>query len=853
MRLDRALSCGLALVLAGGPSLAAQGARADTATVVAGARYAAGSLEEALLGRSYRDLWTTPVRIPVLPLDTLGGLTPTELGGGNQTISLVLMAPGGREYRFRLVDKDPGRSYGPDLKHTLVHDVMQDQVSSLNPAGALVADRILDAAGLLHASPRLYVMPDAPALGEHRALFAGKLGLLEERPDEVEGRVPGIPGAVEVEGTEDFLEALEETPRHRFAEREYLTARLVDLFLGDWDRHADQWRWARFELGGDRHLWRPIPRDRDYVLVDYDGLLVRPAGRFVPQANRFTEQYRGTISGLVYNAEVLDRLLLGALPGSAWDSAALALRGTLTDLVIDEAVDRLPPEYEGIVGADLRRILRARRDALPEAARTLYARLAVAPEIRGTDEQDYALVERLPGGAVRVRIWAGAEPRGEPYRERLLLPGETEEVRLFLHGGDDQAVVEGDGSDILVRIVGGGGDDRLVDRGRSGRTVFHDARGDNRFARGPGTAVDTREYRGPEKSLDPRADPLRDWGAEFSPFTPFVSWRPFAELVVGGGPTRTRYGFRRHPWASLQSVRALWAPLHSSRFGVEYLGRFRRTGSDAVAGLLASATGLEAAAFYGFGNRTGARLEPEDYVVWSRQLLLQPGLVLPLGDAVALTLGGEARYTDPEVDEGTPAASLSPPGARAFAAAGARAGVVVEQVDDPALAREGFRAELGGAVFPLVAEADGGTAAGFGRVGAVASGYLSPLEGGPTLALRAGGEKLWGRFPFQYAAFVGGSETLRGYSRHRFAGDAALHGTAELRQVLTRLELVTRGDLGVVALADAGRVWHDGRSEGGWHTALGGGVFFSSLGRTLTVTYARGERGILYAGLALPN
>src|SRR4051812_47592219 len=39
-----------------------------TAQVVAGKEYRAGPLKGALLGRNYRDLWTSPVTVPVLDL-----------------------------------------------------------------------------------------------------------------------------------------------------------------------------------------------------------------------------------------------------------------------------------------------------------------------------------------------------------------------------------------------------------------------------------------------------------------------------------------------------------------------------------------------------------------------------------------------------------------------------------------------------------------------------------------------------------------------------------------------------------------------------------------------------------------
>jgi hemolysin activation/secretion protein len=101
---------------------------------------------------------------------------------------------------------------------------------------------------------------------------------------------------------------------------------------------------------------------------------------------------------------------------------------------------------------------------------------------------------------------------------------------------------------------------------------------------------------------------------------------------------------------------------------------------------------------------------------------------------------------------------------------------------------------------------------------------------------------------------VGGTSTLRGHRGERFAGDAAAYGSAELRQPLARVELVVRGTLGAFALADAGRVWFEGDSDGGWHTAVGGGLFFTFLDRaqTVSVAYARGEVARVHLEVGMP-
>jgi hypothetical protein len=75
-------------------ALSAQTPRASDDTVLApGPHYRAGGLHRFLLGPEYRPLWTTPISVPLLDLDTLaGGLRAVSKGGGLQTKSLLLVA-----------------------------------------------------------------------------------------------------------------------------------------------------------------------------------------------------------------------------------------------------------------------------------------------------------------------------------------------------------------------------------------------------------------------------------------------------------------------------------------------------------------------------------------------------------------------------------------------------------------------------------------------------------------------------------------------------------------------------------------------------------------------------------------
>ena len=58
-------------------------------TVIPGKEYQAGALYRLFFGDHWRDLWTTPITVPVIDLQKYaGGLTPIKTGGGFQTKSL---------------------------------------------------------------------------------------------------------------------------------------------------------------------------------------------------------------------------------------------------------------------------------------------------------------------------------------------------------------------------------------------------------------------------------------------------------------------------------------------------------------------------------------------------------------------------------------------------------------------------------------------------------------------------------------------------------------------------------------------------------------------------------------------
>ena len=120
-------------------------------------------MSRLVVGEGYREAWATPVTAPVLDVGReQGGLTPVRLGGGNQTRSLRLQAPDGREFKLRTIEKYPANPMGLGFTSGRAHEFAQDVTSGMYPFGALVTARLADAAGLYHTNPRLFYVPDDP-------------------------------------------------------------------------------------------------------------------------------------------------------------------------------------------------------------------------------------------------------------------------------------------------------------------------------------------------------------------------------------------------------------------------------------------------------------------------------------------------------------------------------------------------------------------------------------------------------------------------------------------------------------------------------------------------------------------
>lgn len=779
----------------------------DTVVVQAFAHYGASGFHRLMLGDGYRDVWGTPIRVPVLDLKTYaGGLKPTELGGTAQTKSLRFAGADGRAYTFRPVYKDRLAFLAP-FENTIIIDLFKDGLSALHPTGPLAAAPFMAAAGVLHPTPILFVLPNDAALGEFREEFAGKLGALEEHATMPE-EGPGIGGALNMLSWDELLKRLNKDARTRVDARKLLTARLMDMLMNDNDRHRDQWKWALLQQNDTTGPWVPIARDRDGVFVHHDGFLLK----FVRKVKKDVVEFQPTYPNLVAFAGVaidFDQRLLIGLEKHVWDSVATWLKTTITDSVIDAAIRNMPREYYPL-SADIIRKLRSRRDLLWQASDQYYRILAHVPEIHATDSDDQATVIR-DGTDVVVRIQTG---NGPAWFERRFKPSETREIRLYLHEGDDRAVVKGSvANSILVRVVGGNGTNTLMDSssvGKPGRlTRLYDQGEVDDVKYGKDEDFNRRPW---VQAYGKDVPPLKDRGSSARPSFGFGGGQGLG-VVTNVGYDRSTYGFRYIPYKDRVGLQVGYAT-NMGLLRTAFMADRRIENSQLHYLLEAEMSQFEMVETRGLGN-TVPDSDDLFFDLKQSQWILRPAVGLALGPKGALSLGPIVKYvaTDSALNF---ISEERPLGFPRFGQAGLQ--LAMDHDTRDSLSSRGFVVRATSSYYPQVWDAK----KPFGEISAVVSTYLTaPVWPRPTLALRGGGKRVFGDAPYFEAAFIGGRRSLRTVKPQRFAGDASLHGTAELRVPVLRVNYILPWSIGAIGFIEAGRVYNNGESPGTWHSAQG--------------------------------
>ena len=824
-------------------------------TIIPGEQFSASGFYEFWFGSHWREVWATPVKVEILNLDEFaGGLTPIEKGGGMQTKSLRFEGKDGKIWKFRSIEKDPSKVLPEDLRESVAEDIVKDQISTANPFAPLVVSPLLDAVGIFEAKPKLVFLPEDEKLGEFKTEFGGTLGFIEEHPSEGEDGQPGFENALDVKGTYNLFDYLAKKRSQKIDAEMYLKARLIDLLTGDWDRHMDQWRWAKFDSSDNSEkvmIWKPIPRDRDQAFTKYDGIFPFVAAYIVPQLNNFGKEYP-QIEDLTWNGRFLDRRVLTEMTKTTWDSITQGVKSNITDAVIDDAINMLPPEVLSICSNELSIKLKSRRDNLEWASEVFYELVNKYADVFCSDEDDYIEVSRFDDKSTSVSIYkrnkSSDGANGEPLFHKIFDNELTVDLRIHMNKGDDKAFVFGECSEgPLVRIIGGKGKDEFVDESivngyflsitpfpaADNKTYFFDSGDSTEVIEGPGTVYDDSKWPEPENEQEKYEPTQRDRGHDWL-LVPILGLDSDYGLKIGGGIQLNSYNFREVPKEFMQQITVSYATRFGNLAGA-YEADFYSILKNGRLNLLIAATQQFVTRYFGYGNETSYNkdLDAGDYYETNQTLVtLFPTIYYNFSERFIASLGISFIHTQTSLHNDTLLSGFryGDYGLGIIKPFGIHLGLEIDGKDNPDYPLNGYWIKIYGKIFPDVYDIpETFYISGFDLRSYLTFEHISFA----TLALRAGGSKVFSKYPFYAGATVGGQDNLRGYNDKRFSGDASLFGQAELRLFITQLNLILKSKIGLNLFVESGRVYTENDTSDKWHPSYGFGLWVSYLNSTL--------------------
>lgn len=807
------------------------------------------------LGKNYRDVWNTEIKAPVFDIVTeKGGLYVVKRGGGQQTKSIRLEDKKKRQYVLRSIEKYAEGALPVNMKNTFAVDLVQDQISASNPYAAPVVARLAHYAGIFHTNPVVVYMPDDPLLGIYRRDVANQLFLFEERPDGNREDVPSFGRSKNIISTAKVVKATLEKKDHLIDADATLRARLFDLWINDWDRHDDQWRWAAFSEDG-RTIYKPIPRDRDQAFFTNEGLIPWIAARkwLLPKIQGFDE-YTENVPGQSFNARFFDRSFLTSSDWDQWLRQIDSLKILLTPSRVDSAMTAFPKEVQPLCAPQTGHILKARLENLKPMAHQLYLSLAKEVDITGTNEDDNFQLIALNDTTLQVTLHSeqGRESTSTAVYNRVFYASETNKVRIYGFDGDDVFTIKGVAvNKIKVSIIGGGDNNRVIYQGSEVPRFI--------------TIYDEKETT-LSPSLRPRLKCRYDREAvkynreayEVDVVLPgvFTGYNRDDGVFVGGGPIINKYSrYRRQQYKLLGNYALL-----TNSVSFHLSGTFFYPLKNLEVNVLADVKAPRYVDnYFGMGNNSSWQsghsnidyylVRMTQYVVatdFSKQIDRNEAQKIGLGLFYKNT---NAEETDDRFITDIPANGLDENALKMHEYAGVSLSYRINTVSNREMkTEEEFE---GSQTFPTRGIRFDATllqfiglndlSPGFTKASADFSTYLSFAQRPRVVyAFRVGGEKNFGDYVFHEAAKLGQKSNLRGFRQTRFYGDASLYQNTDVRIRLKQFKTyVLNGSTGLTLFHDVGRVWLEDESSSRWHRGYGLGLWLSPFDMALlNVSYA---------------
>jgi hypothetical protein len=794
-------------------------------------------------GDHYRSIYGTPIKVPVITLDTLmGGFRVDRKGGGHQTRSLRLVTKDDKNYALRAVKKSAvqflqsvvfkDNFVQDEFRDTFTEDVILDFYTSSHPYASLAVGKLSDAIGVYHTNPQIVWMPKHPALGTYNQTYGDELYILEERPDSGFLDVASFGNPDAIESTADLLKNVRKDEKYSIDEGAFIRARLFDMLLGDWDRHADQWRWSRFNKSKEEVVYRPIPRDRDQAFSNYDGGFLGLIKTLIPPARQF-QTYSEELKDIkwINSAGIkLDRALLPNATQSDWIREANYIMENLTDAAIDNAFNAFPEETQNEQLDRVKAQLKTRRQTLSDIAQRYFEHLNSLVILTGTDKDDHFEIIREENG---TRVQISRIKDGEiqkPFVDRLMHKDVTKELWIYGLDDDDHFRVSGKGKrPIFTRIIGGQNNDvYTIEDGRKIKIYEHKSKPNTIAKRGGAHIKNSNIYM--HNTYDFNKGIIKT-----NSILPSIGSNPDDGFFIGLQDTYTVKGFKNDPFHRQHVIKAGYY-FATSGFDISYKGKFSNALGKWDLVIAGSATNESYARnFFGLSNES---LNADDDLGLDYNRVRTGNYALELGAqhdnnyGSILHIKSTIEFIEVQNDANRFISNdFTPPTVDYFEGqtfAGIEGGYAYTNADNPANPSRGMDFKL--AVGSKMNLDD--TDRIYGYI-LPSLGFYNSLSRNKKLVLKTlfqAQVNVGDSFEFYQGASIGGRNGLRGYRNERFTGESSFVASGDIRYSFNRMKTgLLPVQLGIYGGGDVGRVWNDNENSDIWHNDFGGGFWINAV------------------------
>ncbi|MGZ8550163.1 MAG: BamA/TamA family outer membrane protein [Chitinophagaceae bacterium] len=783
-----------------------------------------GKLHRIFFGENYRKEWASPVMLPVIRLSKLeGGLTPLKRGGGMQSKSLRLADKNGKEWVLRSVEKSPDALLPDNFRQTFARDWLDDATSAQHPFSALVVPPIAHAVGLGHAQPVIGVVAPDKNLGIHERTFSNMVVLLEEREP-----------LGDSDNSEKMKKNLQSDNDNSIQAKEFLNARMMDMLLGDWDRHEDQWRW-KDNARGKAKTYSGVPRDRDQVFHVTQGLIPKIASKdYVLPTLRDFDPGIEDVKWVLFKTRFVNAYPEFQLSRDEWKEQSEKFKQTVTDSVLETALKRLPKPAYDLRHVVLFKNLKSRRDKIPAAMDRYYRFIQKIADIQVSDKNEWIQITDASNGGMNIRI-SKINKNGtieDELMNKTYDPALTKEIRLYTRNGNDSIVLNNKTSGIKLRIIGG--DDKKAYNVIASRSKIniYDKQNSSRYY---GDASRLKRHISND-SLN----------TAYVPVNLYNIWMPIVLVglnlddgfIFGAGFKFIKQeGFRKIPYASTQQLLAGYS-FSSGAYRIKYNGEWIHAigKTDFTIQALAKAPN-NTINFFGLGNQTVFN-KTGDYQRYYRTRFstyqLDPAFRWRGVKGAALSIGPSLYFYSFDKDEnkGRFIENTSLIGSY-------DSSTIEKNKWHLGVAIQYNRDTRNNKIFPQWGSAVNVRLQAFRGMGQYSKSFAQVIpeislyksltnRSTIVLAERLGGVIGIGHPAFYQSAFIGGHENLFGYRQYRFAGQHSFYNNLELRIKLADIaSYIVPGQFGITGFWDIGRVWVKHDNSGKWHNGTGAGIYFA--------------------------